>query len=33
MNKFVVLKDSVFPFGCDGHLNTGTVFSRLDVKG
>jgi len=32
-NKFVVLNDSVFPFDRDGHLNTGTVFSHLDVKG
>jgi hypothetical protein len=33
MNKFVLLKDSVFPFGRKGPLHTGTVFSHLDIKG
>jgi hypothetical protein len=32
LNKFVALQDSVFPLGHEGHLNTGTVFSHLDVK-
>jgi hypothetical protein len=31
--NYMALQDSVFPFGHEGHLNTGTVFSRSDMKG
>ena len=33
MKKYVALWDSAFPFSCEGHLNTGTVFFCSDVKG
>jgi len=28
----MLLQDIVFPFGHEGHLNTGTVFSHSDVN-
>jgi hypothetical protein len=31
--KHMALRDSVFPFGHEGHLNTQTVFSHSHVKG
>ena len=31
--KHKALRDSVFPFGRERHLNTRTVFSRSYVKG
>ena len=31
LKNYVTLRDSVSPFGRGGHLNTGTVFSCLDI--
>jgi hypothetical protein len=31
--NYMALQDSVFPFGHEGHSNTGTVFSLSDMKG
>ena len=31
--KYIALWDSVFPFGCEVHSNTGSLFFRFCIKG
>jgi len=33
VKNYMALQDSVFVFGREGHLNTGTAFSHSDMKG